>query len=156
MFIQDSESRIISRSPFGLVYWRWTNRRVTPTQGRAGTQLAETDLHIRSYAPRHTREYADTTSASTKITQTVLTPNAQGGQPEPMPPFSRTVCAIFVCAVPKLGGGPVLNLGRTPRGAPRSGPYGHSAPGTRRPCRRAAAVRLEPRPCIRARDDCLA
>src|SRR5215211_5005341 len=29
MFIQDSVSRIMSRSPFGSSAWRWTNRRVT-------------------------------------------------------------------------------------------------------------------------------
>jgi hypothetical protein len=48
-FIQDSVSRIMSR----------TNRRVTPTRGRAGTQLAETDLHVRSYGERRVSLYAD-------------------------------------------------------------------------------------------------
>jgi hypothetical protein len=42
-----------------VVYLAVDNRRVT-TQGEKGTQLAELDLHVRPYAERHLRLYADT------------------------------------------------------------------------------------------------
>src|SRR5664279_4095070 len=59
MFIQDSESRIMSRSPFGYVYLAVDEPKGDPSSGRGGTQLAETDLHVRSYGERHLRSYAD-------------------------------------------------------------------------------------------------
>ena len=62
MFIQDSKSRIMSRSPFGSSTCRWTTEG-DPTQGEKQTQPAETDLHVRPYAERHMRMYADTATS---------------------------------------------------------------------------------------------
>jgi hypothetical protein len=59
MFIQDSVSRIMRRSPFGWSAWRWTNRGWSSLE-RKRTQHAEIDLHVRSYGERHVRLYADT------------------------------------------------------------------------------------------------
>jgi hypothetical protein len=55
MFIQDSVSRIMSKSPFGHVYLAVDEPMGDPSSGREGTQLAETDLHVRSYGERHVR-----------------------------------------------------------------------------------------------------
>ena len=53
MFIQDSESR--TAAPFGLVYLAVDEPKGDLRSGRERTQLAETDLHIRSYPERHMR-----------------------------------------------------------------------------------------------------
>ena len=50
----------MSRSPFGHVYLAVDEPKGDPSSGREGTQLAETDLHVRSYGERHVRLYADT------------------------------------------------------------------------------------------------
>ncbi len=46
-------------SPFGLVYLAVDEPKGDPSPGRVGTQLAETDLHVRPYGERHVRSYAD-------------------------------------------------------------------------------------------------
>lgn len=53
------ESRIMDRSPLGLGYIAVDVPDGDPAQGEQKTQLAEADLHIRSYAERHIRLSAD-------------------------------------------------------------------------------------------------
>src|SRR3954452_4927781 len=53
MFIQDSVSRIMSRSPFGLIYLAVDEPKADRSLRRKGAQHAETDPHIRSYGERH-------------------------------------------------------------------------------------------------------
>ena len=55
MFIQDSVSRTMARSPFGLVNLAVDEPKGDPSSQREGTQLAETDLHVRPYGERHVR-----------------------------------------------------------------------------------------------------
>ncbi len=51
----------MSRSPFGLVYLAVDEPKGDPTQRRARTQLAGTDLHVSPYPYLHMRSYADNT-----------------------------------------------------------------------------------------------
>src|SRR3954451_9164412 len=60
MFIQDSASRIMSSGhPPGLVYLAVDEPEGDLAQGETDNDSPKTDLHIRSYAERHVRSYAD-------------------------------------------------------------------------------------------------
>src|SRR4051794_5399763 len=61
MFIQDSASRIMSSGhPPGLVYLAVDEPEGDLAQGETDNDSPKTDLHVRSYAERHVRSYADT------------------------------------------------------------------------------------------------
>src|SRR3954470_3784196 len=61
MFIQDSASRIMSGGhPPGLVYLAVDEPEGDLAQGETDNDSPKTDLHVRSYAERHMRSYADT------------------------------------------------------------------------------------------------